>query len=824
MEATLGLSDAEATRRRAAGQGNSYAMRSSRPLVEILRDNVLTFINLVLFGIGAVLLAIGRGGDAAVTAGLVLINVVVGVVQEVRAKRKLDQIALLTRPRVRLLRAGVERAVDPAEVVVGDVLLLAPGDQVIADGQMVGAGQVGMDESLLTGESDSILKRPGDAVYSGSFCVSGAGAYEAQRVGRDSSAYRLAEGARAYRRVLTPLQRQVNLTIRLLVVIASFLGALLIIESLIQRVSLVEGVRMGAVVAGLVPNGLILMIIVAYAMGAIRIAGQGALVQQSNAVESLSNVTVVCLDKTGTLTANRIRLHEVTVLGDDEARVKRQLGDFAASASGGTRTSDALIEALGGARRPVAGEIPFSSARKWSALAFADDESQWVLAFGAPEMLGRHVPEAEQLAPRIQAWADEGYRVLLFAGRRGARLGGSADEPELPADLEPLALISFTDELRPEAGATLQEFARAGVDVKVISGDSPDTVAALARQAGLGTGAGAISGAVLDDLTDEELADVAEANSVFGRITPQQKERLVGALVRRGRYVAMIGDGVNDVLSLKRAQVGIAMRSGTQATRAVADVVLLNDSFGALPPAIIEGQRIRNGMDDILKLFLTRVLAVALLIASVAIVGAGFPFSPKHNSILTFLTVGIPTFALAVWAKPGVPKANAVRLMLAFVVPAALMLALVDLVAYLYFVLQSLPPGYADLTGRQMQQAMRAAEIVARSGVTTVSVCCGLMLMVFVQPPTRFWTGGDELSGDWRPTILAGVLAVVYVVLSAVPATASFFELVIHRPVDYAVIAVLFAAWTFALRYFWRHDLLSRFLDTDVSGPGRQGG
>ena len=385
--AVQGLSEQEVVARRARGQGNDVALHTGRSYLDILRQNAFTFINVVLFAIGVVLILLGKGGDAVVTAGLVLMNVVVGVVQEGRAKRTLDHIALLTRPRATVIREGQAQTVDPSALVLGDVLSLQPGDQVVVDGQVVGDGQIDVDESLLTGESDLIPKRAGDAVYSGSFVVTGAALYEAQKVGADCLVNQLTIGARAFRQVKTPLQENVDLVIRVLVFLASLLGLCLALAAVFKGMSIVESVQVTAVIATLVPQGLFAMITIAYAMGAVRIAGQGALVQQSNAVESLSNVDMLCLDKTGTLTSNRIRLEALASLGVPEDALRRRLGDYVASASSQNRTAEAIARACPGQARAARGEVSFSSARKWSALAF--EEGVYVL--GAPEMLLPHL-------------------------------------------------------------------------------------------------------------------------------------------------------------------------------------------------------------------------------------------------------------------------------------------------------------------------------------------------------------------------------------------------------------------------------------------------
>jgi cation-transporting P-type ATPase E len=793
-----GLSESDVLQRRQNGQGNNVKIETSRSYAQIIRQNVFTFINTVLFAIGIVLVILGLYTDALLSVGIAMLNVIVGMVQEMRAKRTLDKIALLTRPKATVLRDSQEKVVDPTEVVLGDILVLTPGDQIVVDGKVVGDGKMDVDESLLTGESDLISKQAGDPVYSGSFCVTGKASYEAEKVGADSFANKLTSSARAFRQIKTPLQKDVDFVIRVLVLLSVWLGILFGISTVVTKMPLTESARIAAVVTGLIPNGLFFMISIAYAMGAVRMAGRGALIQQSNAVESMSNVNVLCLDKTGTLTTNRIHMNEVVPIGIEDSEFRRILGIFAASATAGNRTSEALAESCPGDKRPVVDEVPFSSARKWSSMSFDNDDLRGVYVLGAPEILHPYLQEGSELPAQMGEWADKGLRVLLFAHRPEVTpLHDSLDQPQLPPDLYPLGIISFSDELRAEAESTLKGFAETGIRLKIISGDNPHTVAALAKQAGLSGDINVISGPELDEMTDAQFGQTAEETTIFGRITPQQKEKLVDTLRSHGHYVAMIGDGVNDVLSLKKAQIGIAMQSGSQAARGVADIVLMNDSFAALPSAFGEGQRIINGMQDIMRLFLSRVFFQTLIIIGAAIIGLGFPITPIHMSLLSLFTVGIPVLFLAAWARPGQPKGRIIESVMHFVLPAGLTLFIWGLGIFIAYLLTT---PQAD------------ALPLARTMLTTLTTFGGLLLIVFVEPPTQFWTGGDELSGDWRPTIVAAALAIVYILIMLVPSLRDFFELSALRFVDWGVIIALLLVWIFVQRFIWRTHIVTRFL------------
>jgi cation-transporting P-type ATPase E len=591
----------------------------------------------------------------------------------------------------------------------------------------------------------------------------------------------------------------------------------------VRDITLVELVQMSVVIVGLIPNGLFLTIAVAYAIGAVRMVGQGALVQQANAVELLSNVDVLCLDKTGTLTANRIELNQIRPLPHtDEESIRRALGIYAASTPAGNRTTEALAAALPADPQPILAEIPFSSERKWSALALAGNSHPQTYVLGAPEMLQPYLDETavSETADLLREWSAEGLRVLYFARAPYQESSFSRNgQTQLPPDLELMGVVSFSDVLRPDTRETLDSFAATGIELKVISGDNPDTVAALVRQAGIPTGDYLVSGPELERMSDAERNQAAVEASIFGRISPQQKEELVKLLQANGRFVAMIGDGVNDVLALKRADLGIAMESGSQAARGVADIVLLKDAFSALPHAFKEGQRIINGMQGVLKLFLTRVLYAALLIITTA-VAAGFPFTPKHNAMLTLWTVGIPAFALAAWARPGMPphRDRLVRQLIHFVVPAALSLGTVALGVYLVyflyahqaFMVRDLLIGQPGIPANPL--------IVAQAALTTFIIFCGLLLVPFVEPPSKRWVGGSELSGDKRPFYLAIFLGIAFAFVLSMPYLRSFFDLIPLAIADYIFLGSVAALWALGLRHIWRANMMERFLALD-QGP-----
>ncbi len=803
-----GLTAAEVERRRAAGLGNTALPPTTRTYLQILRENTFTFINNILFALGIALVVVGRPIDALVSVGVISTNIVVGIVQEIRAKRTLDRIALLTRPTASVVRDGETIELSPDDLVLGDLLVLDAGDQVVLDGRLR-SGSIGVDESQLTGESDVVFKRPGDQLFSGSYAASGAGRYVAEQVSTASFANQITAGARSFRRVVTPLQIEVNLVIRVVMGIVLYLELLLVLRGVVRSSVLGDVVADATLLAGLVPNGLFVSIAVAYALGAIRILRFGALVQQANAIESLSHVDVLCLDKTGTLTANRLAVDEVAPLGDmGEDEAVRALAALAASATVRNRTTEAIAERWPEAARPLASEVPFSSARKWSAVALASG-TPGIIALGAPTFLEPYLATDadgratgwDEVAARSAAWTERGLRVLLVATHADAgQLPTYEDDASatLPRGMRAVGLVALADELRPEAEATLRAFRETNVGVKIISGDDPETVSALARQAGL-TDVVAIAGPALDDLDDEALGRVAAETTVFGRITPAQKERLVDALRSRGHYVAMIGDGVNDVLSLKKANLAIAMGSGSQATRGVADLVLMQDSFAAVAQAVGEGQRILNGMQDILKLFLTRIATVGLVVVS-SLVVITFPIELRNASALTVFTVGIPSALLAVWAQPGRRiRASLDRTLARFVVPAAVVSSLMALFVFY---------GSLLLAGSLTPASLDAA----RTALTAYLVYAGLLLILFVEPPIPWFAVAESVTSDRRPAWLALVLGIGFVVVLLLPFGRAWFSFSLPGPRDMALVAVAVVAWLLLIRTFWKRRLVDRFL------------
>jgi cation-transporting P-type ATPase E len=830
---TAGLTAAEAARRAHDGRANTPVRGSSRTTATILRTTVFSFYNNILFVIGIALLALGRYSDALVSVGLGIINAALSAVQELRARRALDRLQLLAREPVTVLRDGVETEVSPADVVEGDLLRVRGGGQVVVDGPVV-EGAVEADESLLTGESDPVPKPMSATLLSGSSIASGEGWQRAEAVGATSHAGRLTLAARADTTDVTPLQWRIDLVVRLIILLVLLMSGAILAQALLEGSTVLRFVQTSAVLSGLVPYGLFFLIAVAYSVGGARIAGQGALVQQTNAVEAVSRVDVVCTDKTGTLTSGDLGLVEVVEIGDSP--VRELLGTLARSVRSTNATTAALTD-LPGRQVVPDDEVEFRSARRWSGLvlphaAAPERSARRTLVLGAPsvvlERLADDAVTVDLVARESRARAERGFRVLVLASSSGP-LRDADGHPALPR-LRAEALVVLGDELRPGVADTLAGLAAEGVAVKVISGDDPVTVATLARRAGL-VGA-ALSGAELAALPDDAVDEAVDATTVFGRIAPEQKEDIVAALRRRGHYVAMIGDGVNDARALKRAHVGVAMRSGSAVTRDVADIVLLDDSFATLPTARTEGRRIVAGVGSSMYLFLARVVTQMLVILTVTLLGLGFPYTPTQVG-LTLFTVGLPTFFLTMWARPAPPAEDLLVSLARFVLPVGILTAGFATAVYasLYrLVLTGLSGGgdrgvemweqYTGLARTDPDFVTSSATLGAQSGLSVFVSTTAIVLILLLEPPHRLFTAWRPVSDDRRPTWLALALFVAFAVVLVVPATRSYFGLTAPDPPVLYASGIALIGWFVVLTAALRYRLLERAIG--LTPPGRE--
>ena len=759
----VGLAPHEVSAREAAGQVNDVGLRPSRSVGRIVRANVLTRFNALLGGLLAVIIVVGPFQDALF--GFVLgANIAIGVVQELRAKRSLDRLAVLAAPRATALR-GVELVEIPVEhVVLDDVLRLEPGDQVVVDGVVLVVDGLEDDESLLTGEADPVAKDPGDGVRSGSFAAAGSGWYRATGVGRDSYAARLSIEARRFSLVRSELRAGTDRILRVITWVMVPTAVLLVVSQLRHTHDLADALR-GSVagVGSMVPEGLVLLTSLAMAVSVMRLGRRRVLVQELAAVEALARVDVACLDKTGTLTEGTMSLATVERLGALPAR--EALGAMAAADATPNASMLAIRESLPAPPgwSPVE-QVAFSSARKWSGASFATGGS-WVL--GAPDILLERAP-AGDVAAKAQARAGAGQRVLLLA-----RAPAGLDGERLPAVLEPAALVALEDRVRPEAAATLAYFAGQGVAIKIISGDDPRTVGAIARRLGLAVGEPVDARRLPEG--GEALADAMEGGAVFGRVSPHQKAAMVQALQARGHVVAMTGDGVNDVLALKHADIGVALASGSGAARTVADLVLLDSSFDPLPTVVAEGRRIIANVERVAKLFLTKTVYATVLALAVGLARFPFPFLPRHLTLVTSLTIGGPSFVLALEPNQARSGGDFVRRSLAMAVPAGVVAATSTFVAYAFVRAEGL--------------SLAASRTIA----TVVLFVVGFWVLAAVARPLN----------RVRAVLLAAMAGSFGAVL-AVARLRRFYGLVLPPLVGWATAAGLAAAALLILEIGWR--------------------
>ncbi len=710
-----GLSQVEASARLAAG-GRRPVRRSSRSYASIVRANVFTVFNLILGVAGGVTLAFGEWQDA-LFLGVLFGNAAIGTGQEVRAKRALDRLSAVVAPHATVVRDGEPRPLPVEEVVVGDLVRVGPGDQLVADGTLERAEWLRVDESILTGESRPVDRAVGENVRSGSFAVEGAGEYRVTAVGEDSYAERLTGEARSFRHPRSPLERALNRLLLVLVAVLIPLGVLLGYALWHRHASAGTAVPTAvAAVVTLIPEGLILLASLTYAAAALRMARLGALAQQLNATESLASVDVVCLDKTGTLTQPRLRV--VGIVGPDS--LARRLGVYAASAPSRNATLDAVAASYPAAPAPVEEELPFSSRRRFGGQRIAG--VGYVL--GAPEHF-----ELGALDPAVERGLAEGRRVLAFG------TANELDDPRPTAD----GLVLLAEELRPETRETVSWLRSQGVELKVLSGDRPETVASIARDAGI-EGDSVDASRLPED--DAELRRLVLGAAVFGRIVPEEKRRVVEALRAEGRYVAMVGDGVNDVPALKASQLAIAQGSGTQMARAVADVVLVRSEFSAVPAMVAEGRKILRNVQRVAKLFVTKSVFAAFLVLSVGLTPIAYPLLPRHLTLAASLTIGIPGFFLALAPSRGnYESAGFLRELARFSLPAGTAAGLGVLSSY-FFALNVL-----DLDVRE-----------ARTVATTTLVLVGLYLIIALEAEGRRRSGAVGLL---VAMLLSGYVAVL---------------------------------------------------------------
>ncbi|MGY4711042.1 cation-translocating P-type ATPase [Mycolicibacterium sp. CBM1] len=751
VDVATGLSDADVAARVAQGKANDVPSRASRSVSEIVRANVFTRINAIL---GVLLLIVLATGSLinGMFGLLIIANSGIGIVQELRAKKTLDNLAIVGQAKPAVRRQSGTKALAPNEVVLDDVIELGPGDQVVVDGELLEAAALEVDESLLTGEADAIAKHAGDPVMSGSFVVAGSGAYRATKVGREAYAARLAEEASKFTLVKSELRSGINKILQFITYLLWPTGLLVIYTQLFTTsVGWQQSVlRMVGALVPMVPEGLVLMTSIAFAVGVIRLGRRQCLVQELPAIEGLARVDVVCADKTGTLTENGMRLSELTAVGAEQTdRLTDVLASLAADDPRPNASMQAIAEAYPDAPGWTATAIaPFKSATKWSGMSYGE-HGNWLI--GAPDVL---LDAASPIAAQAEQIGARGLRVLL--------LGASdepVDSPQAPGRVTPAGLVVLEQRVRPDARQTLEYFASQQVSVKVISGDNAVSVAAVAGSLGL-------DGETMDarqlPSDPEELAQVMGEYTTFGRVRPDQKRAMVHALQSRDHTVAMTGDGVNDVLALKDADIGVAMGSGSPASRAVAQIVLLDNKFATLPYVVGEGRRVIGNIERVSNLFLTKTVYSVLLALLVGFAGLShklfgtepllYPFQPIHVTIAAWFTIGIPAFILSLAPNSERARTGFVRRVMTSALPSGVVVGLATFSSYL------IAYHGRNATTVEQTQASTAALITLLMGA--------LWVLAVVARPYQWWR-----------VALVAVSGLAYVVIFAIPLARETFLL-----------------------------------------------
>jgi cation-transporting P-type ATPase E len=749
--APAGLTQEEAERR-LRERGPQPAEATSRSYRSIVIGNTFTIFNLILAVFGAATIAFGNPKDA-LFLGILVANTTIGTFQEVRAKRALDKLAALVAPAATVVRDGSPREVPIGDVVVGDLVRIDSGDQVVADGTVVRAEGLALDESNLTGESEAVVRQAGDEVLSGSFAVEGEADFEASAVGADSRAAKLAATARAFRHPRSPLEKAMDRLLVILVGVMVPLGIALGVSLAIRDVSQADAVEtLTAAIVNIVPEGLILLVSLTAAVSAAKMARRGILAQQLNAIESLASVSVMCTDKTGTLTESSLRVVALRPAGGvGEPDLARALARYAASAPSRNLTLEAVHEAQLGAdgagpEEPTAA-VPFSSRRRWSALELGGER----LVLGAPEALLDGAASDPALRENAAGEAAAGRRVLALAAAEGPLPAAAPDAP-LPQPLRPLGIVVLAEELRANAGETVSFFAAEEVALKVLSGDNPATVGAIARDVGVPARSDALDGGRLPE-GDEELLEAVRAAPAIGRISPEDKARVVRVLSEGGEYVGMLGDGVNDVPALKQARLAIAQGSGTQMARSVSDLVLVSGEFGEVPRMVHEGRQILRNIQRVARLFVTKAIFTAFLLVTIALPSGVFPLLPRQFTLTSSLTIGIPAFFLALAPSTGPWRPEGfLRAIARFSIPAGIATGLGILVSYLL-----------------ARHAFDATLPQARTVTAATVVAVGLAIVLALE---------DE-PGKRRLAVagLCALMALGFVLFCIVPAGRDYFEL-----------------------------------------------
>ncbi|MFE5024443.1 HAD-IC family P-type ATPase [Streptomyces sp. NPDC056656] len=772
-ERARGLTTAEVAERVARGEVNDIPVRSSRSTTEIIRANVFTRFNAIIGVLWLIMLFVAPFQDS-LFGYVILANTGIGIVQELRAKKTLDSLAVIGEAKPTVRRDGQATEISTSGIVLGDLIEIGPGDKIVVDGVCAEADSLEIDESLLTGEADPVVKKHGDRVMSGSFVVAGGGAFTATKVGREAYAAQLAEEASRFTLVQSELRTGISTILKYVtwMMVPTAIG-LVISQLVVKENDFKDSVArtVGGIVP-MVPEGLVLLTSVAFAIGVIRLGRKQCLVQELPAIEGLARVDTVCLDKTGTLTEGGMDITELRPLGGaDEGYVRKVLGALGESDPRPNASLQAVIDTYPDSEEWRCIEsLPFSSARKYSGATFSEGDgttSAWLL--GAPDVL---LPAGHPVLAETEELNHQGLRVLLLARARA-----DLDDPAVKEGAEAVALVAMEQRLRPDAADTLRYFADQGVHAKVISGDNAVSVGAVAGKLGLAGAQDTVDARTLP-ADQAGMAKALDENTVFGRVTPQQKRDMVGALQSKGHTVAMTGDGVNDVLALKDADIGVSMGSGSEATRAVAQIVLLNNSFSTLPSVVAEGRRVIGNITRVASLFLVKTVYSVLLAVLVVCFQIEYPFLPRHLTLLSTLTIGVPAFFLALAPNTERARPQFVKRVMRYAIPGGVVAGTATFVTY--------------VVARHYYTGSGALDAETSSATLTLFLVSMWVLAIIARPYT--W---------WRVCLVAAMGAAFLLVL-VVPWLQDFFALkLVGASMPWTAVGIAAVA-AVALEFVWR--------------------
>lgn len=833
-----GLNVDEVAERKTKGLVNTVESSVSRSYKDIFIENFLNWFYLVFMVVGILLYLAGDLYSALSATGIIALNIMVSTVQEIRAKRRLDKIAITLRPKVTVIRDGEESEIDQSEIVMDDVIRIVAGDQVLVDGKLLYLRSLEMDEAALTGESSSVRKIEGDLVYSGSYCVTGEALFRVTALGGDTYASNMLVSARKYKRKRTPLQMETSAVTKLLISFAAVLLVLYLVVKLMLGTftTFLQEVKAAAVILDIVPMALFLLVTLTYMIAALRMADAGVLLQRSNSVESMSHVDTVCMDKTGTITSNRLLFEEAVYLIDEEEGIDL-VRLFVGATGSRNRTIEVLDYKYGSEKSNLIEEIQFSSERKYSAVRVEKDHKETALYLGAWDVFREYVDDPSYVNRIVKSMAGRGLRTVVMCKNLGTH--GFDEEYKITGELIVVSVIAIADELRPDCRETMEVFMENNIDIKVISGDDPDTVNSLFDMAEIPGERKIISGDDFDRLDDDKKTEVVLTYNIFGRMRPDHKETIVDTLKINNRYVAMVGDGVNDVKAIKSAQVGISLESGSGATRGAADMILVDDKFSALPKALKEGRRTVTGMRDILKIYLTRNFALVTLILFTMLLLHGVTLQPIQNTAYAMMTVSLTAFLMTVWAEPDVNKDRILPGVIRFTIPTALTIGIFGIIVYTVFYLgtgsfinidyhgmaTSAGLAYEDLFTLHMSGSgidaetfeNGLAEINARNAMFFFIILAGILNLLMVQPIHKAFSVDGRVVKDKKPTILVILLLVIFGLVFFLPPAQSlvisFLWTAVFPPIYYIPIILLTIIWFVATQKVLRSGMFKFISD-----------